>query len=327
MSGIILIVAWVGAVLWPLLLAFALWRGLRKGRGPGWLGWLLIVVVTLAWGVGVRAFLWEPETLVVRRVDVVGAMWNGEPLRVGLISDIHSGGAHMSVARLESIVGQMNSEQPDIILLLGDYVGGNPDASQRSAENNAAVMAGLPPLKKLRAPLGVWSVLGNHDWWYDGPGVDKGGFEGNGLIRRGLEAEGIRVLENERVHIERPGGAFWLGGLADYDSRKAQPSYGETLKDLPDGDPVIVMSHWPDAFALAPPRVFITFAGHTHCGQVNLPVFGRLMHASAGSEKWPCGLYNDLGRRLYVTGGVGVSMLPVRFNQPPEIAVVTLRGD
>ena len=87
------------------------------------------------------------------------------------------------------------------------------------------------------------------------------------------------------------------------------------------------MSHWPDAFATAPDRVAITFAGHSHCGQVNLPVFGRLMHASAGSEKWPCGLYSNGQGRLYVSGGVGVSLVPVRFLQPPEIAVVTLRAD
>lgn len=328
MGNIIMIAAWTGAVLWPLAILFGLWRGLKAGRGPRWIGWAAIVAVTAFWGLGIRAFLWEPETLVVRRVEVVSPAWRGEPLRVGVISDVHSGAAHMSVARLDSIVDQMNAERPDIVLLLGDYVGGNPDASQRSAADNEAVMAGMPSLGKLRAPLGVWSVLGNHDWWYNGPGVARGGFEGNGIIKRAFEAQGIRVLENERAHIERPGGAFWLGGLADYDSRNAKPSYGQTLNELPeDGQPVIVMSHQPDAFALAPPRVLITFAGHTHCGQVNLPFLGRLIHASAGSEKWQCGLYSQWDRYLYVSGGVGVSMIPARFNQPPEIAVVTLRSD
>lgn len=316
MSNMIMIAAWAGAVLWPLALLFGLWRGLRAGRGPGWIGWTAIIVVTAFWGLGIRAFLWEPETLVVRRVDVVSATWKGDPLRVGLISDIHGGGAHMSRERLDGIVAEMNAERPDIILLLGDYAPGHEPAANRSAEERALVMSMLPPLKKLQAPLGVWSVLGNHDWWYDGAAIEKG-----------LEAEGIPVLENERVRIERPGGAFWLGGLADYESTRAQPSYGETLTDLPDGDPVVVMSHWPDVFAAAPDRVAITFAGHSHCGQVNLPVFGRLMHASAGSEKWPCGLYSNAARRLYVSGGVGVSIIPVRFNQPPEIAVVTLRAD
>jgi len=316
MGNTIIMLAWAGAVLWPVAILFGLWRGLKKGRGPGWIGWGFIAVVTGFWALGIRAFLWEPETLVTRRVEVVSAMWIGEPLRVGVISDIHGGGPHMSLGRLDSIIAEMNSERPDIILLLGDFVSGHAPAPERSAEDRAAVMATLPPLGRLRAPLGVWSVLGNHDWWYDGEAIE-----------RGLQDAGIRVLENTRARIERPGGAFWLGGLADYESTRAKPSYGETLVDLPDGDPVIVMSHWPDVFATAPDRVFMTFAGHSHCGQVNLPVFRRILHASPGSEKWPCGLYSQWSRKLYVSGGVGVSVIPARFNQPPEIAVVTLRAD
>jgi hypothetical protein len=103
-----------------------------------------------------------------------------------------------------------------------------------------------------------------------------------------------------------------------------KPSYRDTLADLPGGDPILVISHWPDVFAAAPAEVALTIAGHTHCGQVNLPFAGRLIHASEGSERWPCGLYEERGRKLYVTGGVGTSVLPVRFLQPPEIAVVTL---
>ncbi len=316
MGNNIILLAWAGAVLWPLAILFGLWRGVKRGRGPGWLGWTAIVVVTAAWGLGIRAFLWEPETLVVRRVEVVSPMWTGEPLRVGILSDVHGAGPHMSLARLESIIDELNAERPDIVLLLGDYAPGHVPAAERSADERAAVMATLPPLAKLRAPLGVWSVLGNHDWWYDGEAIEKG-----------LQAAGIRVLENTRARIERPGGAFWLGGLADYESMRAKPSYGATLDGLEGDDPVVVMSHWPDAFATAPDRVAITFAGHSHCGQVNLPFFGRLMHASPGSEKWPCGLYSKGQGRLYVSGGVGVSIVPVRFNQPPEIAVVTLRAD
>jgi predicted MPP superfamily phosphohydrolase len=174
-------------------------------------------------------------------------------------------------------------------------------------------MSGLPPLKGLQAPLGVWAVLGNHDWWYDGPAIEAG-----------LQAEGITVLENSRQHVQRDGGAFWLAGLADYESLRMKPSYRDTLADLPAGDPILVITHWPDVFAAAPNEVALTIAGHTHCGQVNLPFAGRLIHASEGSERWPCGLYEERGRKLYVTGGVGTSVLPVRFLQPPEIAVVTL---
>ena len=247
MGNIIMILAWAGAVLWPAAILFGLWRGVKVGRGPGWIGWGLSSVVTGFWALGIRAFIWEPETLVTRRVEVVSPMWKGEPLRVGVLTDIHGAGAHMSLARLESIIDELNAERPDIILLLGDYAPGHVPAAERGADERAAVMATLPPLAKLRAPLGVWSVLGNHDWWYDGEAIEKG-----------LQAAGIRVLENARVKIERPGGAFWLGGLADYESTRAKPSYGATLDGLEGDDPVIVMSHWPDAFAAAPDRVAIT---------------------------------------------------------------------
>jgi hypothetical protein len=314
MGQTILIIAWVGVVLWPLALSFGLWRGLKAARGPGMFGWSAIIVVTLVWGLGIRAFLWEPETLTVRRVDVTSRTWTGEPLRIGVISDIHSGAPHMSVGRLEGIVREMNAERPDIVLLLGDFAGRREPAELRTGPEKSEVLSGLPPLGTLRAPLGVWAVLGNHDWWYDGAAIEAG-----------LRSQGIRVLENSRGRVERPGGAFWVGGLADYDSTRAKPSYNDTLAELAEGEPVIVMSHWPDAFAAAPDRVALTLAGHTHCGQVNLPFVGRLFHASQGAKKWPCGLYDDRGRKLYVTGGVGTSIVPVRFNQPPEIAVVTLR--
>ena len=316
MGSAILLSAWVGAIAWPLALGFALWRGLRRGRGPGAFGWIMIVAVTAVWGLGIRAFLWEPETLVVRRVDVESQAWSGAPLRIGVISDIHMGAPHMSVPRLKSIVAQMNSERPDIIVLLGDFAGRSEPAKMRSQADQSLVMSGLPPLGQLKAPLGTWAILGNHDWYYDGEAIEKG-----------LEAVGVPVLENQRVRIGREGGAFWLAGLADYESLRTKPSYSDTLLDLPEGEPVLALSHWPDAFAVAPDRVALTLAGHSHCGQVNLPFFGRLLHASPGSEKWPCGLYEERGRQLYVTAGVGTSILPVRFNQPPEIVLITLRKD
>jgi uncharacterized protein len=315
MGWTIFVLAWVGVLAWPALLLFALWRGLKKGRGPKLLGWSFILVVTIAWGLGIRAFLWEPQTLVVRRVEVVSRDWSGAPLRIGVISDTHMGAPHMSVARLNSLVRQMNVERPDIVVLLGDYAGGHQPATARSKGEQAAVLSGLPPFKGLEAPLGVFAVLGNHDWWFDGPAIEQR-----------LRAQGINVLENTRARIDRPGGVFWVAGLADYESTRALPSYSSTLADLPEGEPVLVLTHWPDVFAAAPDGVALTIAGHSHCGQVNLPVLGRLIHASSGSEKWQCGLYDARGRKLYVTGGVGVSILPVRFLQPPEIAVVTLRS-
>jgi predicted MPP superfamily phosphohydrolase len=155
----------------------------------------------------------------------------------------------------------------------------------------------------------------NHDWWYDGPALE-----------RELERSGVRVLENAAVRVERPGGAFWVAGLADLESRRAQPSAAAALAAVPTGAPVILLTHWPDPWPQAPPRVALTLAGHTHCGQVNLPVLGRLVHASRAARHWGCGLYEEAGRKLFVTSGLGVSILPVRFRAPPEIAIITLKA-
>ncbi|HVY89548.1 MAG TPA: metallophosphoesterase [Hyphomonadaceae bacterium] len=316
MSGAILIAAWVGAFLWPAALGFALWRGLKAGRGPRLFGWTAIALTTVIWALGVRAFLWEPETLVVRHVDVESRTWTGAPLRVGIISDIHLGAPHMSLGRLDGIISEMNAEHPDIILLPGDFAGREEPASMRGASDKAEIANGIALLSKLKAPLGVWAVLGNHDWWYDGD-----------AIKKALEAANVHVLENQRGLVQRSqGGDFWIGGLSDYESMRSLPSYSDTLADLPERAPIIVMTHWPDAFAAAPASVALTIAGHTHCGQVNLPFFGRLISASEASQEWACGLYEDHGRKLYVSGGVGTSVMPVRFLQPPEINIVTLRA-
>ena len=321
MSDIIVWIAWIGAIAWPLLLGFALWRGLKRGRGTGWIGWLLIGVVSLVWFLGIWAVLWEPQQLVIRRVETTSAAWSGAPLRIGVISDTHTDGPHMGIGRLSGIIDAMNAEQPDIVVLLGDFVGGHIPLAERGEGERKEIADGLAAFARLKAPLGVHAVLGNHDWWYDGPTVEAQ-----------LKAAGVNVMDNVRKRIVREGGMFWVGGLADYESERSQPSYGVMLGQqadddpaVPEGDPVIVLSHWPDAFAVAPDRVALTLAGHSHCGQVNLPLVGRPVAVSEGSRRWPCGLYEERGRRLYVSGGVGVSVMPVRFGQPPEIAVVTLR--
>lgn len=315
MGDLILLLAWVGAVVWPALLAFGLWRGLRKGRGPGWIGWIAVSVVSVFWLLGIRAFLWEPETLEVRRVEVASLAWRGPALRIGVISDTHTDGPHVGINGLNAVIDRMMVERPDIVLLLGDFVNGHAALAERSAAERQEISQGLAAFARLKPPLGTYAVLGNHDWWYDG-----------GAVEQGLAAAGVQVLENRRVRIPRAEGVFWLGGLADYESLRAQPSYIQTLDGLATDEPVIVMAHWPDVFSAAPGHVALTLAGHTHCGQVNLPFLGRPIAVSPGARRWPCGLYEDRGRWLYVSGGVGTSVMPARFNQPPEIAVVTLRA-
>jgi len=305
------VIAWIGAIGWPIALFLVAWRR------AAWCGVGVVraaaALVTLFWMFGVWAFLIEPKTQVVRRVTIESLAWTGAPLTIGVISDVHVGGPHVSVARVRRIVGRMNAEAPDLVLLVGDYVDHHRPPSGRSAAENAAITAGLEALGEFEAPLGVVAVLGNHDWWYDGP-----------LVEATLRAVGVTVLENDAVSVGVAGRTFWIAGLADYDSKRAQPSFDRALTDVPEAGDVIAIGHWPDVFAEAPPRVALTLAGHSHCGQLSLPIIGRPFAVSPGSARWPCGAYEEGGRQLFVTGGVGTSVLPARFGAPPEIVILML---
>lgn len=275
----------------------------------------LCILALLPWAAGVWAVFIEPETLTVRQVTIESETWSGPPLRLGLISDSHVGAPHMDVARLRRVIARMNAEHPDIVLLLGDYAGGHLAAERRTPHDRVAVLAGVDVLRDLRSPLGSWAVLGNHDSWFD-----------ETAIARGLEQAGVRTLQNRSTVVPRPGGAFTLAGLADMRSRRLRTSVQEALSEAQDDRPLILMSHWPDPFAEVPPRVALTVAGHSHCGQIDLPLIGRPFSASEGAARWPCGAYRVDGRDLYVTGGLGTSVVPVRIGAPPEIVILTLKA-
>lgn len=308
---LVLSLAWIGAAAGPLFVILVIRRLLRgrriflaAGLGAG---------AVLFWILGVWAFLVEPRSLTVRHVAVESAQWRGPPLRIGVISDTHVAAPHVDVARVEALVARMNAERPDIVLLVGDYTGGGSPSRPPPADHQARILAGVEAFAGLRSPLGTYAVLGNHDVWFD-----------DLQIAQALARANARLLENTAVEIARPGGAFWVGGVADMASRRLTASAPQTAAAAPEDAPLILMTHWPDPFAEAPDRVALTIAGHTHCGQVNLPVLGRPVLPSPGSHRWPCGLYDEGGRKLFVTGGVGVSVLPVRFRAPPEIVILTL---
>lgn len=308
--GLVLILAWVAASVGPVLCLLLVRRLLRVRRI--FLAWSLAAVTALAWGLGVWAFLVEPTTLKVRHVTVESAAWAGPPVRIGVISDTHVSAPHVDVGRMRRVVQRMNAERPDVVILLGDYTGGSSRAAER---NRAEILEGVEAFGALRAPLGVYGVLGNHDSNFD-----------DAAIAAAMARAGVPALENRAVRVDRPGAPFWIAGLADMHSPRTPPLPRAALRDVPAGEPSVVITHWPDPFVDVPQDVALTLAGHTHCGQVDLPLLGRLVHASPASERWGCGLYDEGGRKLFVTGGVGVSILPVRFRAPPEIVVVTLRA-
>ena len=219
--GILLSLAWAGAVLGPIVTVFLI-RRLLRGRRI-FLATAVGVLIGLVWGLGVWAFLIEPATLTVRHVTVESATWRGPPLRIGVISDTHVSAPHTDVARVKRLVGRMNAERPDLVLLLGDYAGGHEPAAVRARPEQSKILQGVEAFQALSSPLGVYGVLGNHDSWYD-----------DAAIADALTHAGVTVLINQAARVDRPGGPFWVDGLADMASQRDRPQVVAALRQVTD---------------------------------------------------------------------------------------------
>ena len=164
-------------------------------------------------------------------------------------------------------------------------------------------------LSGVDARLGVYGVLGNHDWRYDGE-----------RVREAMERAGIAILENEAVEA----GGLWLAVVGDRASARAEVD--EALTNVPGDAAVIVATHSPDVFPEIPGRVSLTLAGHTHAGQVNLPGLRGRWTPSRFGARYADAVVEEDGRVLFVHPGIGTSRLPVRLGATPEVSVLTLRA-
>jgi hypothetical protein len=205
------------------------------------------------------------------------------------------------------IVKQIDDLHPDLILSAGDFTGQSlPGAAYPLAE-------AVAPLAALRAPRGVFAVLGNND---DKPRE----------YLLALHAAGIRVLMNESVRV----GPLVLSGL---DGRLAhsQPALDEarerTYREASSLHGVaILIAHRPDEFVSAPPSMQLVLSGHTHCGQVVLPVIGPLITGSDYGARFLCGVHRDGRKLLVVTAGLGTSHLPIRIGAPPDLWLISIES-
>ena len=276
-------------------------------RRRSWLAlWCLAFVAVL---LGSWAFWLEPRRLVVNQSALDVPHWP-EPLadlRVALLSDLHVGSPYWRLPELEQLVERVNRERPELVLLAGDYVITDVAFGEWVDPESIARVLG-----RLQAPLGVVAVLGNHDWWFDGH-----------RVRRAFESQGIVVLENQAHEVWRGGRRFFIVGLADQLTRRIR--LDQALAGVPEGDPFLVLVHEPDVFVRVPERASLTLAGHTHGGQVRLPLLGRPVLPSKYGQRFAAGHVIEEGRHLFVTTGVGTSMFPVRFGVAPEIAILNLR--
>ena len=254
------------------------------------------------------AFVFEPRRLTVNPQTIRLADWPQGlmGLKIVLISDIHAGARYIDEAKLQRIAAAANARQSDLILLAGDFVVGKEFGSKFMPPETIA-----QNLKSLRARLGVYAVMGNHDWWEGGP-----------TIQRGLEQGGWRFLDNDAIRLELNGQAFWLAGIGDAWTNHDDITLA--LKKITDNSPVLAFTHNPDLFTETPARINLLMAGHTHGGQCAFPLLGRPIVPSKFGQRFAIGHIVEGGRHLYVTPGIGTSVYPVRFRVPPEITVLTL---
>ncbi len=269
----------------------------------------LLVLLILTLSCCVWSFLIEPNRLIVHEETIQIDNWPPElaGLRIALIADVHTGAPFINDQKLQRIVSTTNALNPDLIVLLGDYMSPNSWHSHRVEPEVTAAA-----LKNLKCPLGVYSVLGNHDWWYNGE-----------RVRSALEQNGIHVLEDEAAEIKWHDKSFWLVGLADLWTRPQHVD--QTIATVQPGSTIIALTHNPDIFPNLPHSVPILLAAHTHGGQVNIPLIGTPIVPSRFGAKYTAGHVFENGHHLFVTTGIGTSILPVRFRVPPEIVLLTIK--
>jgi uncharacterized protein len=280
-------------------------------RGAG--GIALAGLVTAGYGAGVEA-----QSLVVTRYTPALPAWPADlKLTVAVIADLHAGGPNMGVAHVRRAIDIANALKPDLILLLGDYF-----ATHRFVTERVPHPVWAAELKRLEAPLGVYAVFGNHDWWHDIAGT-----------RAALAKVAIPVLENDAVRLAKDGRRFWLAGLGDQIAYRLGRNHFEGVDDLPatlarvDSDePVLLMAHEPDIFVDVPARVALTIAGHTHGGQIRVPFVWQYLAPSQYGDRFAYGHIVEDGRHMIVSGGLGTSGVPIRLGVPPEIVHITLGG-
>lgn len=247
----------------------------------------------------------ESQDPVIDRIPL--AIRNLHPALEGLtivqITDVHLYPLTQPELVKKSVL-MANELKPDLVVLTGDYVWQDLEAIYELA----------PLFAGLDAKYGIFSILGNHDYWLDA-----------GVITRVMESAGLPVLINQGVSIQQGKGSIFVAGLDD--GWSGNPDLDETLDGANSSEPVILLCHEPDLadrYSLDG-RVDVQLSGHTHGGQIRLPGIGAMVLPYLG-RKYDIGLYRVNEMLLYTNRGLGVISEPVRFNCPPEISQFILQS-
>ena len=261
--------------------------------------------------------VWGNTALMTNAVAIsssrIPAAFSG--FRIAQVSDLHNAEFGKNNAELLKLLSE---SRPDIIVITGDLIDAN--------HTDVGIALGFAQESVRIAP--TYYVTGNHE--AASPQYDT--------LKAGLEEAGVIVLEDEAVSLERNGETITLLGLGDPDFTVKGDMFGETsamvstkLKNLDDGEGgyTILLSHRPELFeTYVNCGIDLVFAGHAHGGQFRLPFIGGVIAPNQGLfPKYDAGLYTDGGTNMVVSRGIGNSIIPLRFNNRPEIVLVELNAE
>ena len=271
------------------------------------------------------AYFIEPRRLVVNQYELNVKGWDRafDGFRVALISDIHAGSNGIDEAKLREIVEKTNEQGVDAVFMLGDYVSRRPDDHSRLRMEPDVIVQNL---SGINARYGVFVVLGNHDEAYAADALIAAFERSSYNILNGKLAQ-INIAEGKRIRIL---------GLKDHTNIGVWKDFSDDAKKLTGptegtGD-LIVLEHGPDTLPSITGDLLISrdlkviFFGHTHGGQIWLPIIGAPVVPSFFGQKYARGLVTEGGIDIFTTSGIGTSILPFRFVVTPEIAIVTIRS-
>jgi hypothetical protein len=276
-------------------------------RRSGWLVAGLLFAAVIAW-LGYRSATADPvvRTITINVADYPSSL---PATRIVLFSDVHVHGPDMTPQRVGRIVRKINALHPDIDIAAGDFIGNNWIGRDYS------IGEAIAPLRQLKARYGVYAVLGNNDH-----------FAGAAEVTRALRQSGVHVLFNEAASA----GPISLGGLDGrlFGSRAALDKARQATYAAMSATPGIevLVAHRPDEFVTAPQSVSLVLAGHTHCGQIVLPLIGPLETGSDYGRKYVCGVFRSGLKTLVVTAGLGTSHIPIRIGAPPDIWLISIES-